>query len=359
MAARLYADDPNWVHPLFIERLEHLDPAKNPALRRMEVAYWLALRGDRPVGRISAQVNQAHLERYADSTGQFGFIEGEDDPEVFGALTGTAEGWLRERGMRRVTGPFTLSINEESGLLIGGFETPPSMMMGHAHAYYAGRLEALGYRKAKDLLAYTCDVAGDWPAPAKRVIERLGRNPEVRIRPIDMRRFGDELERMRHIFNDAWADNWGFLPWTPEEVQALGRNIRPLVNAGNFAIAETDGEAAGFVVTLPNINELIRDLNGRVFPFGVFKLLWRLKVKGPRSGRMPLMGIRQRYHGTPKGAAIALGVIAAARDSGGARGYRQAELSWIIEDNKPIRDIIELVGGRPYKTYRIYEKALA
>jgi len=359
MPAPIYAADPNWVRPLLVERLEHLDPKKNPALRHIEAAYWLALRGDRPVGRISAQVNAAHLERYQDATGQFGFIEGEDDPALFAALLGAAEGWLKARGMRRVTGPFSLSINDESGLLVQGFDTPPSMMMGHHLPYYAAHIEAAGYAKAKDLIAYDFDIAADWPAAAQKMMDRLGRNADIRIRPIDMRRYGEELELMRDIFNDAWADNWNFLPWTADEVEALGRNIRMLVSVDNFAIGEIDGEPAAMVVTLPNINEAIRDLGGRLLPFGLVKLLWRLKVKGLRSGRMPLMGVRRRYHGTGKGAALALGVIRHVRDRGKANGYVRGELSWILEDNKPIRDIIELVGGRPYKTYRIYEKALA
>lgn len=358
-AEPLYADDPLWVHPLFIERLEHLDPAKNPALRRMEVAYWLALRGDRAVGRISAQVNQAHLEAHDDATGQFGFVEGIDDAEVFKALTGTAETWLRQRGMRRVTGPFTLSINDESGLLVDGFETAPSMMMGHHRPYYAARLLEAGYCPLRTLLAYDFDVEAEWPAPARRMMARLARTPDVRIRPIEMRHYAEELELMRDIFNDAWAGNWGFLPWSSDEVQALGRNIRPLVAAGNFAIGEVGGEPAAMVVTLPNINEAIRDLRGRLLPTGFLKLLWRLKVKGLATARMPLMGVRRRYHGTTKGAALALGVIAAARDYARSRGCRRAELSWILEDNKPVRDVIELAGGRAYKRYRIYEKQLA
>jgi hypothetical protein len=359
MPAPLYAADPCWVHPLTLERLDHLDPRKNPALGRMEVAYWLALRGDRPVGRISAQVNRAHLEQHADATGQFGFLEAEADPGVFALLLDTAEAWLKARGMRRVTGPFSLSINDESGLLVAGFDRPPSLMMGHHRPYYAARIEAQGYRKAKDLIAYDFDVAADWPPAAARVMARLRRLDDVRIRYIDMRRYADELETMRDVFNDAWAGNWGFVPWTSAEIQALGRNVRPFVRAGNFAIGEVDGEPAAMVVTLGNVNEAIHDLGGRLLPFGLLKLLWRLKVRGVRSGRMPLMGVRRRYQGTARGAALALGVIAAACDWGKTIGVTSAELSWILEDNKPVRDLIELVGGRPYKTYRIYEKELA
>ncbi|MFO1068679.1 MAG: dATP pyrophosphohydrolase [Geminicoccaceae bacterium] len=359
MPAALYAGDPHWVQPLTFERLEHLDPKKNPSLQHMELQLWTALRGDRPVGRISAQVNRAHLARHGDATGQFGFLEAEDDAETFAALLDTAGAWLRQRGMRRVTGPFTLSINDESGLLVAGFDTPPSMMMGHHHRYYGPRLEALGFAKAKDLIAYDFDVAGDWPPAADAMVDRLKAMPGVRIRPVDMKRLDDELQVMGDVFNDAWADNWGFIPWTRDEIRALGRNIRPLVNVDNFGIGEIDGEAAAMVVTLPNINEAIRDLGGRLLPFGIVKLLWRLKVQGVKTGRMPLMGVRRRYHGSRKGAALALGMVRHARDAGRRNGVRRAELSWILEDNKAVRDVIELVGGQPYKTYRVYEKALA
>jgi hypothetical protein len=355
----IYRDDPCWVKPLDFERRQHLDPAKNPFLARIEMALFVARRGGRDVGRISAQINRAHLERYGDATGHFGFLEGEDDPDVFAALTGTAERWVAERGMTRVAGPFDPSINDTCGLLVEGFDTPPSMMMGHHRPWYARRLEALGYRKEKDLICYWYDVQRDWPEAASRLLERGLRAGKIRVRPLDMRRYAEEIATICAIFNDAWADNWGFLPWTEEEVQALGRNIRPLVGAGNFAIGEAAGEPAAMVVTLPNLNEAIADLGGRLLPTGALKLLWRLKVRGVRTARMPLMGILRKHQGTPRGAALALGVIAAVRDHARAQGVRKAELSWILEDNRPVRDIIELVGGRPYKRYRIYEKSLA
>ncbi len=181
MPARLYAGDPLWVAPLMFERLEHLNPRKNPYFEHAEVAYWLALRGERPVGRISAQVDRLHLERHQDATGQFGFLEAEDDPEVFAALFEAAEAWLGHRGMRRAIGPFSLSINDESGLLIDGFETPPYMMMGHVPRYYGPRVEQQGYRRAKDLVAYAFDVAAPPPPRARRVLERLSRGARPQL----------------------------------------------------------------------------------------------------------------------------------------------------------------------------------
>ncbi|MDX6748634.1 dATP pyrophosphohydrolase [Geminicoccaceae bacterium 1502E] len=359
MPAHLYADDPNWVPPLILERLQHLDPGRNPFLRGIDIAWFLAFRDDRCVGRISAQTNAKHLERYADATGHFGFIEGENDPEVFAALVGAAEAWLRQRGMRRMAGPFNPSINDECGLLVEGFDKPPSMMMGHARPWYGPRLEEQGLAKARDLICYDFDVAADLPPAANRIIERLGRNPDLRVRPLDMRRYEEEIRTVCAIFNDAWAGNWGFIPFGEDEARYLAKAIRPIVDANYFAIGEYRGEPASMVVTLPNINEAIADLGGRLLPFGWAKLLWRLKVRGVESGRMPLMGVRREHQGTARGAALALGVIARVRDYHRARGRRRAELSWVLEDNEPMHQMIRLVGAHAYKTYRLYQKELA
>lgn len=355
----LYRDDPHWVKPLDLERREHLDPARNPFLARIDMALFVARRGGRDVGRISAQVNRAHLERYADATGQIGFLEGEDDPEVFAALTGTAERWLAERGLRRVTGPFDPSINDSCGLLVEGFDSPPSMMMGHHRRWYGPRLEEQGYRKLKDLVCYRFDVQAPWPEAAARLMARTAGRERIRVRPLDMRRYREEIATICAIFNDAWADNWGFLPFAEAEAQHLAKAIRPLVGARDFAIGELDGEPAAMVVTLPNLNLAIRDLAGRLLPLGWARLLWRLKVRGVPEWRMPLMGVRRALQGTPLGAALALGVIKAVKDHHAARGTRAAELSWVLEDNRRTDALIRLVGGRPYKTYRIYGKDLA
>jgi hypothetical protein len=358
MPARLYAGDPNWIQPLTFERLEHLNPRKNPYFEHAEVAYWIAFRGKRPVGRISAQVDRLHLERYRDATGHFGFLEGENDEEVFAALFETAEAWLGARGMRRVTGPFTLSVNDETGLLVEGFDTPPYLMMGHVPRHYGFRVEEQGYRKARDLIAYAFDVVAPPPPRARRMLERLSKGAGLSFRPIEMRRFDEELRTIVDIFNDAWSDNWSFVPMTPAEVRHMGKNLKPIVRAEYAWIGEVNGDAAAMTVTLPNINEAIADLGGRLLPFGWAKLLWRLKVRVTRSARMPLMGVRKKYQGTQKGAALALGVIEAVRSWHAEHGAKEAELSWVLEDNRPTHDIIRMVGGRPYKTYRVYEKSL-
>lgn len=352
----LYRDDPNWVAPLYFERQEHLDPRKNPYFRHAEAELFLAERDGRPVGRISAQLCALRSARYQDGVGQFGFLEAEDDAGVVAALAAAAGGWLRQRGATRMQGPFSFSINDESGLLIHGFDTPPSMMMGHARPYYAPQLEALGFRKAKDLIAYDFADTGALPRGVASAAAKARADGDIVIRPLDKKRLAEELRAIVAIANDAWSDNWGFVPWTDEEMAALGKNLRILVTGDYVAIAEYRGEPAAMAVSLPNINDWLVDLNGRLLPFGWAKLAARLFGGPPRSVRIPLMGLRRKYHGTALGAVLGMSTIARVRDYHTARGTTRAELSWILEDNKPMRNIIEAFGGRPYKTYRIYEK---
>jgi hypothetical protein len=268
----------------------------------------------------------------------------------------TAENWLLEKGMRRVAGPYNLSINQELGLLVEGFDTPPMLMMGHARPYYAGRVEENGYRKEKDLLAYIIDSDFKYPRAMQAVLTRTKNN--IQTRSLKKSNFKEELEIIRDIFNDAWSQNWGFIPWTTAEFEHLGKDLKMLVDEDLVSFAYVDGEPVAFMVILPNINEAIQDLNGRLLPFGWLKLLWRLKVKYPKTARVPLMGVRSRYHGSLLGAALAFSVIAALQSPATKHGIEKVELSWILEDNKGMRDILEAISGRVYKTYRIYSKEL-
>jgi GNAT superfamily N-acetyltransferase len=352
----LYADDPYWIPPLLIERKWHLS-SKNPYFEHAEFQAWIACRDERVVGRISAQVDQLHLQRYHDATGFFGFLEAEDDPEIFRSLFAVAEEWLRQRGMLRIRGPFNLSINDECGLLIGGFDSPPPIMLGHALPYYGMRVEEQGYAKEQDLLAYLTHP--DVPPP--RHLETLAKRLAGRVKVRAMRRghFSEELEILRDIFEDAWAENWGFIPFTPAEFAELGKNLKFLVDAESVRIAEVDGDPAAMIVMFPNINEIIRDLNGRLLPFGWLKLLWRLKVAGVKSARIPLMGVRRRYQGSMLGAALALMVISPLHERARKQGIADVDMSWILEQNHGMRKIIDSVDGKLYKRYRIYQKDLS
>lgn len=355
----LYRDDPNWVAPLYVERLDHLDRRKNPYFQHADVEFFLALRDGRPAGRISAQLCQLRSARYQDGVGQFGMLEAEDDAEVMAALVDAAGAWLRQRGARHIQGPFNLSINDESGLLIHGFDTPPSIMMGHARTYYATRLEALGFHKAKDLIAYEFTDTGTLPRTVALATAKARSDSDIRIRPLNKKRLGAEIDIIIDIVNDAWSGNWGFVPWTDAEMKALGNNLRMLVNDDYIAIAEYRGEPAAMAASLPNVNEWLAGLNGRLLPFGWARLAWKLFASPPQSIRVPLMGVRRKYHGSALGAALGMAAIVQVRDYHTRRGTRRAELSWILEDNRPMRNMIETFGGKPYKTYRIYEKTLA
>jgi len=351
----LYQDDPMWVPPLLIERHQHLSP-KNPFFEHADCAFWIAYRDGKPVGRISAQIDQLSLERYHDDTGFWGMLEAEDNIETFQVLFNTAETWLRKRGMRRAAGPFNLSINQECGLLVSGFDTPPSVMMGHAPPYYGDAIVQCGYRKIKDLLAYAIDADFKHSTAMHALTKRTRKR--VRTRTIRRSQFNDDINIMHRIFNDAWSENWGFVPLTREEFEHLGKDLKFLVKEKFIRIAEVDGEPAAFMVVLPNLNEVIRDLNGRLLPFGWLKLLWRLKVRHPETARIPLMGVLKQYQGTLLGAALAYRVIGDLQEAVERNGIRYVEMSWILEDNLGMRNIIENIGGRAYKTYRIYGKDL-
>ncbi|MCA3555074.1 dATP pyrophosphohydrolase [Aestuariivirga sp.] len=354
----LYAGDPNWVAPLYLERLEHLDPKKNPYYRHAEVELFTALRGGRPVGRISAQLCRLRGEHYQDGVGQFGFLEAEDDPAVFAALLDAAAAWLKQRGATAIQGPFSFSINDETGLLIEGFDTPPSVLMGHALSYYGRRLEEAGFAKAKDVMAYDFIDQGGMPRALRSAYDKAMADPGVVLRPLDKRQLMRELRIIVSIANDAWSGNWGFVPWTEEEMTALANNLKMLVAGDYIAIAEYKGEPAAMAITLPNVNEWIAGLHGRLLPFGWARLAWQLFSRPPRSVRMPLMGLRRKYHGTALGAVLGMAAIARVWSYHVGRGTGRAEASWILEDNMPMRRMIESFGGRPYKTYRIYEKLI-
>lgn len=352
----LYAGDPNWVPPLIAERKWHLSP-KNPYFAHADFQAWIACRGERVVGRICAQVDQLHLQRYQDATGFFGLLEAEDNAETFHALFKTAEDWLRLKGMQRIRGPFNLSINDECGLLVEGFDSPPPIMLGHALPYYGPSVEREGFVKEQDLLAYRTHPDVSPP----QHLEILARRAAGRVKVRAMRRdhFKEDLDIIRDIFEDAWSDNWGFIPFTADEFADLGKNLKFLVDAESVRIAEVDGEPAAMIVMFPNVNEIIKDLNGRLLPFGWLKLLWRLKVTGAKSARIPLMGVRKRYQGSRLGATLALMVISPLHVRARKQGIKEVDMSWILEQNLGMRKIIESIGSsQPYKCYRIYQKEL-
>ena len=356
----LYKDDPNWVAPLLLERRFHFDKTHNPFFQHAKAAFWLAYRDGVPVGRITAQIDALHLARYNDATGHFGFIEGIDDPLVFEALLGAAESWLRSEGMRRCVGPVSFSMWDEPGLLVEGFDRPPCVLMGHALPYYQNHIVTQGYTQTQDLLAYDHDMGPPLAQTMERIVARGQEKHHFKFRTIRMDRksFKSEVVLLLNILNDAWSDNWGFVEVTDAEVDEMVMMFKMVLRPESVVIAEYQGEAAGFALTLPDINEAIRDLDGRLFPFGFVKLLWRLKFSGITSVRMPLMGVRRKWQNSPIGAVLALSIIRQMRLSHIARGVVRGEQSWILDSNERMKHMITLIGGTIYKRYRIYEKAL-
>jgi GNAT superfamily N-acetyltransferase len=361
LPSRLYGrGHPGFVQPLRFERREALTPGKNPFFEHAEARLFLARRDGRPVGRISAQIDRLYLERYHDATGHFGFIDAIDDPVVFRALLAEAEAWLKAKGMKRAAGPFNFSTNEEIGLLIDGFDAPPVMMMPYSPPFAAAHVEAAGYAKVKDLIAYDYDVTGSIEITHEAILKRAGLDPSLlAVRHIDMKDFKRDLGIILDIFNDAWSDNWGYVPLTASEIEHAAKSMKPVVDPNLVVIASVNGDPAAMIVCLPNIYEAIAGLDGRLLPFGWAKLLWRLKVSKLRTGRVLLFGVRKEFQRSVLGSAVILRVLEELRKGGQKIGAARCELSWILEDNLAMRKIIEKVGGRAYKTYRIYEKAIA
>ena len=352
----IYREDPNWVPPLKIERKQAFSE-KNPFFEHARWQAWLAYLDGVPVGRISAQIDSMYLERHDEHTGFFGLIEAIDDAAVFEALFAAAEQWLKEQGMKTALGPFSLGINQEVGCLIEGFDSPPYLMMGHARPYYDASIKGQGYGKAQDMLSY--EMVREtfiMPERVQRLLQRLSQ--KIKVRRLDQSNKAAEFEIMRSIFNDAWSANWGFVPFTRKEFSTIAKELLMIVPDDFIHIAEVEGKPAAFVVLIPNLNEAIADLDGKLFPFGWARLLWPLKVRFRTTARIALLGVREEYQFTRLGPALAFSVIQALIEPSLQRGLKCLEMSWILEENQGIRNVIETVGGYVTKRYRMYEKLL-
>lgn len=354
----VYRDDPAWIPPLKSEVHALLDPKQNPWFGHGRAALFLAERGGRIVGRISAQVDdlvQVHMEP---NLGQWGLFEALDG-ETAASLIAHAEQWLREQGMTKALGPISISIWDEPGLLIDGFDQPPMVMMGHHRPAYRAWIEAAGYTKAKDLYTYELDIRVDMVPLIDRLIKAGEKNPRIRIREVDKSKFDSEAAIILGLLNDAWSENWGYVPLTEAEIAYAGKKLKPIIYEDLVRIAEVDGEPAAFMITIPDINELIADLDGRLLPFGWAKLLWRLRNPRTRRVRVPLMGVASKYQGTRLSAQLAFMLIEFTRRVCVEKyGVHTGEFGWVLEDNQGMMSIAQLPGADINHTYRIYEKAL-
>jgi ribosomal protein S18 acetylase RimI-like enzyme len=350
----LYGDDPNYVFPLRSELKKQFDRGKNPFFEHAEVQEFLAFRGREPVGRITAAQNFRHNEFYDDDAGFFGFFECADDKEIAGSLIKAAQEWLLERNLKTVLGPLSFSMNDDvcPGVLIEGFDTPPFILMGHARPYYRNLLESAGYEKAVDVLAFRMPVQQEINPRFIDLVQRIKRTRNINVRSFDPRNFWRDAKILIDIYNSAWEGNWGFVPFTEEEFYEIVKSLKKIYIKELVQIAEVDGEPAGWAMTLPNINEALIHLNGKLLPFGIFKFLyWMKRVKGLRLWGL---GIKPEYR--KRGVDVMLYYHTMLE--GKRLGYATGELSWVLETNTPIIRAASYVKGELYKRYRVFKKRL-
>ncbi len=354
---KLHRDDPNWVPPLIEERLAYFDTTKNPLYEHARYQLFTARRGGELVGTIGAVVNDRHNLVHEELAGGWGFFECIDDEDVAAALLAAAEDWNRLQGMDTIRGPLNFSLNDEAGMLIDGFDTPPMVMMTHNPRYYPRLIEAAGYVKAMDLYAWLSEIEkGLAEAPQKlfRVAHKAVENQGLRVRKIDMKHFDQEVELIKAAYNGAWQRNWGFVPMTDHEIDHLAASLKPMIDPNLIFIAETeDGKPAGVSLTMPDLHQALkRSGGGHMWPFGLAKFMWHRRHID--QVRLMIMGMLEAYRGRGADAIFYLETAQEAL----RRGYKRLEGSWILETNTMMNQIIERLGGVRYKTYRIYEKRL-
>jgi GNAT superfamily N-acetyltransferase len=360
---RLYVDDPNWVPPLKDEVYGLITPGKNPWFGHGEAQLFLAERAGKIVGRISAHIDQLALQQpseqgFGPGTGNWGLIEAED-AAVTAALIKTAEDWLRAKGMTRALGPISLAMWDEPGLLVQGHDHPPTVMMGHNEAAYEGWIEAAGYAGVKDLYTYAIPIDIPFPPLVERIVASGERNDRIVIRRVDKSKFNDEAALILGILNNAWSDNWGFVPFTDAEIAYAGKKLKPIVYEDLIRIAEVDGEPVAFMMTLPDLNEKISGFGGSLFPFNWLKLLWWLRAPKVRTMRVPLMGVVKKLQATRMASQLAFMLVEyIRRDAVTKFGAIRGEFGWVLEDNGPMRSVGEAINGEVNKIYRIYSRVL-
>ena len=360
---RLYADDPHWVPPLKSEALGLITPEKNGWFSHAKAQLFLAEQDGRVVGRISAHIDTLALTMPADKgfgpgCGQFGLFDAENEG-IGHALLATAEQWLREQGMSRVLGPISMSIWEEPGLLIQGYDHPPTVMMGHAKPEYRGWIEAAGYKPVKQLVTYDLNISQEFPPLINRIIASGEKNPRIRIREVDKSKFMEEASIILAILNDAWSDNWGFVPLTEPEIDDVGTKLKPIVFNDLIRIAELDGKPVAFMITLPDLNEAIAPLKGNLLPFGWAKLLLWLRKPKVKTMRVPLMGVVKELQSSRMASQLAFMMIEYIRRAAVSRyGASRGEIGWILDDNQGMNAIAHAIESKVNKVYQVYEKAL-
>jgi GNAT superfamily N-acetyltransferase len=343
--------DPHWIPPLRIAERERLSPKKNPFFAHADVEMLLAVEHDQVVGRVLAIDDRLHNEAHGDNVAAFGFFEAADSAAA-SALLQRVEAWARTRGRALVRGPLNSSLNESAGLLVDGFDTGPMVMMPHNPPAYAAYLEAAGYRKVKDLYAWLYDLGRDLEPAIVKIAARIQEKHRIIVRPIQLRQFEREIERLRELYCGAWARNWGFVPPTPAEFRHLATELRQIFDPRCAVCAEVDGRMIACAIAIPDINQALKGTDGRLFPLGLLRLLRRKAIID--QVRLLLLGVLPEYRGT----GIYPLLIRGLQQQLAGTPYRRAEFSWVLEDNRDVNQTVERLGARRYKTYRIYQKGL-
>lgn len=356
----LYRGQEAWAPPLRLERKEQLDPEKNPAARGLDRQLFLAVREGQDVGRISVFTNPQHDTHHDAETAFFGYFDGIEDEAVLDSLLSRAQDWARGRGRVRLVGPAQWGTNEEVGLLIDGFEHRNVLLMSYGRPYYRPAIEAAGFEKAVDMLAFQADLNEGYPRPkmTRMMVEYAKKSKAIQWRPLNKKDFTAEIESAMNIFNDAWSENWGYLPFPDEDIQHLAKEMKPLIVPKRFLMGYIDGELAAFLCLLPDLNELTEGFDGNLLPFNWAKLIYRLKKQTAKQARIPLMGLARKHHNTRKGLALIAALSEESFEVARQAGFTHCELSWILEDNEGMISICEQASAKPYKTYRMYEKRI-
>ena len=354
----VYAGDPNWIAQLNLLEKQRINPAKAPFFTFGEAAFFCAHRGTKPVGRMTAHINRRHLEFHRDDTGHFGFFDCVNDSEAARALVEAAAEWLKEKGLSRMMGPFSFSINEECGCLVAGFDSPPAMLMPHGSPWTGRLLEENGLAKVIDLYAYRTKPE-HLPPRIAQLAARAARFGNVALRHFDMRRYRAEIDLLIDIYNDAWSDAWGFVPFSAAEIDALAHELKPFFRNEYGRFLMIDGNEVGFAVGLPDLNGIIAPFRGKLLPLNWLKLIWALKRETWHTGRIPFLGVRRAWRTTPRGSALVVLLVKDLVEQASTR-YRMdwAEYSWVREVDSRMVSLGEAIAGPPAKTYRIYAKAI-
>lgn len=356
----LYRGQESWAPPLRLERKEQLDPSKNPAARDLDRQLFLAMKNDQDVGRIAAFTNPSHDSQHDGETAFFGYFDSIDDTQILSHLLKTAQDWAVQKGRSRLVGPAQWGVNEEVGLLVDGFEHSNVVLMSYGRPYYESAVEAAGFTKAVDMIAFQADLNEGYPRPkmTRMMVDYAKRSDAITWRNLDPKDFNGEIEKAMHIFNDAWSENWGFLPFPDEAIQHLAKEMKPLIAPERFLMGSIDGELAAFLCLLPDLNELTKGFDGKLLPFNWAKLIFRLKTQSAKQARIPLMGLKRKFHNTRKGLALIATLCEESFEVARQAGFTHCELSWILEDNEGMISICKQASAKPYKTYRMYEKRI-